>query len=121
MEGDVPGHELCLSNWRSYLLKRARVSLMGSVIQVEPRPESYVNEWRAARVDRADMAGISSLLRPIGVSVFADLADPEGGIVLSLRPGHSLHARQGDWVTLSPHDKIRVLDPESFEIEFTRS
>lgn len=91
---------------------------MGDVIQVEPKPGSYVLEWRAAQVDRADMGGISRLLRPIGASVFADLADLSGGVVVALRSGAPLRAAPTDWIVISPHDKVMIVDDFTFNLEF---
>lgn len=91
---------------------------MGDVVQVEPKPESYILEWRAAQVDRSDMGGISKLLRPLGASVFADLADESGGVVVALRSGSALRASATDWIVISPHDKVMVIDDFTFCLEF---
>lgn len=87
------------------------------VIQVEPKPGSYVNEWRAAQIDRADMGGITRLLRPLGFYLSADLADPNGSVILAGN-GIVMHAQVSDWLVVSPHDKVRVMDDSTFRREF---
>lgn len=92
---------------------------MVDVLQVEPKSESYVLEWRAAQVDRSGMGEVTRLLRQIGASVFADLADLSGCVVIAVRPGVNLRAAPGDWIVVSPHDKVMVLDYETFMAEFS--
>lgn len=91
---------------------------MGDVVRVEPLQDSYVTEWRAAQVDRSSMGEISKVLRRIGASVFADLADESGSIVIAVRQGINLHAAPGDWIVISPHDKIRVIPLDEFSDNF---
>lgn len=89
-----------------------------SAVQVEPREGSYVLEWRAIRIDRSTIGESTRLLRTVGASVFADLADDSGGIVVTLRNGQILHGSPDDWLVISPHDKVSVFDYDTFAAEF---
>jgi hypothetical protein len=94
---------------------------MSGVINVEPRPDSYVLEWRAVEVNDENLNVIRRILKGLGASVFADFASDKSddGVLLHIVfPGLTLRARPGDYLIVSPHDKVLVVDSDTFVEQF---
>lgn len=92
---------------------------MGDIIQVEPKPGAYVVEWRAVQYSIGDWQTIKRLLRPLGFVVFVDLEPSDGPILVLVRQGISVRLSENEWVVISPHDKLIVLDDATFNEQFT--
>ena len=91
---------------------------MGDVVQVEPREGSYLNEWRAVQYAVGDWQVIKRLLRPLGFHVWVDLADESGPVLVVLRGLVTLYAAEEDWIVISPHDKVIIMDHLTYVDQF---
>lgn len=90
---------------------------------VTPKPESYVNEWAAVRVDGAESySTIRILSRNSPWIVQMDLAESDGvRFVFTKQNGSTMEqwvAEVGDWVIKSPHGKFWFMDEAEFRANF---
>ena len=91
---------------------------MGELREVIPRPGSYVNEWRAIQYAIGDWQSVKRLLRPIGYLVFVELADDDGPVLVMRRGDVTFRIREDEWVVISPHDKVIIMETSTYELQF---
>lgn len=96
---------------------------MSETIRVEPRPDSYTNEWAAVRwTGPESFPAIKRLLRNTPWVVQLHLDDPKGpaAVLTQIHPTgvESWRLYEGEWMIKSPHDKIWTMSPSEFEANF---
>lgn len=93
---------------------------MGDILAAEPKEGSYLTEWKATQFETVeDVQSIRRLLRNTGYAVYLDIDAEEVTEMRIIVAGHgqTLRCGRGDWVVLSPHARLTILDPGTFWTE----